>query len=188
MFKGIIIFLLLLIIILFPIPIKITLKYSNRVLEIFIYNKKLKVKKPSKNNLKSNPNMNYHKSFTINDIKLIIFRIKNLKFKPILTLKTKLEYGFDDAAFVAILFGLIHSTYSFLYLLLINFVKIKNIDFEVIPHFKKNDVNMEILSIIYMNLVKIIYITFIMSILIASIKIKNKKSNMKQYKGGNVNG
>ena len=188
MFKGIIVFLLTLTIILFPIPLKITLKYSNKVLEIYIYNKKLKVKTPSKNNIKSKPKDNFFKSFTLSDIKQIIYKIKNLKFKPLLILNTKLEYGFDDAAFVAILFGLLHSAYSFLYLLLINFVKVKNIDFKVIPHFEENDLNMEILSIIYMNLAKIIYMAFIMSICLASISIKHRKASMKKYKGGNVHG
>ena len=53
MFKGIIVFLLTLTIILFPIPLKITLKYSNKILEIYIYNKKIKVKSPSKDKVNS---------------------------------------------------------------------------------------------------------------------------------------
>ena len=110
----------------------------------------------------------------------------NLKFKPTIILNTKLEYGFDDAAFVAILYGLIHSTYSFLYLLLQNFVKVKKIDLKVIPHFEENDFNMEISSIIYTNLGKIIYMAFI--ILNCLISIKHNKSNIKKYKGGNVHG
>ncbi len=186
MFKGIILFVLMLIIILFPIPLKITLKYSNKVLEIYIYNKKLKVKPPSKNDLECNKKMKFIKSFTLSDIRLIFYKIKNLKLKPKLNLSTKLEYGLSDAALVAILYGLIHSSYSFLYLLLMNFVKVKKINLKVIPHFEENDFNMEILSIIYMNLVKIIYMAFVMSICL--INIKNRKTNMKKYKGGNVHG
>ena len=45
---------------------------------------------------------------------------------------------------------------------------------------------MEILSIIYINLAKIIYMAFIM--LICLINIKHKKTNIKKYKGGNVHG
>ncbi|MCB2292012.1 DUF2953 domain-containing protein [Clostridium algoriphilum] len=190
MFKYIIMFLLALIIILFPIPIKITLKYSNKVLEIYIYNKKLKKKKPLnlglKNNLVSEPKYNFLESMSLNDIESIIYKIKNLKFKPIIILNTKLEYGFDDAAFVAILYGLIHSTYSLLYQILINFVKVKNMDFRVIPHFEKNHFNMGISSIIYINLAKIINITFV--ICLCLIKIKHNKVNLKKYKGGNVHG
>jgi hypothetical protein len=186
MFIGIIVFLLILTIILFPIPLKITLKCSNKVLEIYIYNKKLKPKLPSKKDLDCNPKENFIKSLNFNDMKLIIYKIRNLKLKPRLILNTKIEYGFDDAALVAILFGLIHTTYSFIYLFLINFVKVKNIDLKVIPHFEENDFNLEILSIIYMNLVKIIYMAFIMSICL--IKIKHEKTNFKKYKGGNVHG
>ena len=186
MFIGIIVFLLILTIILFPIPLKITLKCSNKVLEIYIYNKKLKPKIPSKKDLECTEKENFLRSLNLNDIRLIVYKIKNLKLKPSLILKTKLEYGFNDAAFVAILFGLIHTSYSFMYLLLINFVKVKNIDLKVIPHFEENDFNLEILSIIYMNLVKIIYMTFVMSICL--IKIKHRKTNLKKYKGGNVHG
>lgn len=186
MFIGIIIFLLSLTIILFPIPLKITLKYTNKVLEIYIYNKKLRTNKITENDIEHIPNLKPFKVFTLNEIKLITHKLKNLKLKPTLVLKTKLEYGFDDAAFVAILFGLIHSTHSFLYLLLLNFVKVKSVDLKVIPHFEENDFNMETLSIIYMNLVKIIYMTFIMSICL--LKIKRKRSNIKKYKGGSVHG
>jgi len=188
MFKVIIVFLLTLAIILFPIPLKITLKYSNKVLEIYIYNKKLKVKTPSKNHLKCKQKESFFKTITLSDIRLLIYKIKNLKFKPKLSLKTKLEYGFDDAALVAILFGLIHSVYSFIYLLLINFIKVSSIDLTVAPHFEENDFNMEILSIISINLAKIIYMAFIISICLLSINKRHKKTNMKKYKGGNVHG
>ena len=186
MFIGTIIFILTLTIILFPIPIKITLKYTNKVLEIFIYNKKLRTNRVTENDIEHIPNLKPFRMFNLNELKLIIHKLRKLKLKPTLTLQTKLEYGFDDAAFVAILFGLIHSTHGFLYLLLIDFVKVKNIDLKVIPHFEENDFNMETLSIIYMNLVKIIYMAFIMSICL--IKIKHRRSSVKKYKGGSVHG
>lgn len=199
MFKYLIPFFLMLIIILFPIPIKITLKYSNKFLEIFIYKKKInihkslksskKIKSTQSNKTNTNPVKIYLKSLikiNINDIKLIFYKIKSLKFKPILILNTKLEYGLDDAALVAILFGYIHSAHSFLYMILINFFKVKKINFNVIPHFEENDLYMEISSIIYINLAKIIYMT--LKILTCLINIKHSKSNIKEYKGGNVHG
>ncbi len=94
-------------------------------------------------------------------MKLIFYKIKNLKLKPTLILNTKLEYGLDDAALVAILFGSIHSAYSFLHIILLNFFKVKNMDLNVIPHFEENDLHIEISSIIYINLSKIIYMAFI---------------------------
>jgi len=190
MFEYIIIFLLALVLILFPIPLKITLKYSNKVMEIYLYNKQLKSKKPLKPGLKKdlegNIKENFFNSLFLSNIRLIIFKIRRLKFKPTITLNTKLEYGFDDAAFVAILFGLIYSTYSFLYLILINFVKVKTTDFKVTPHFKENDFNMEISSVIYINLAKTIYIAFVMSL--CFINIKHNNTNIKKFKGGNVHG
>lgn len=190
MFKAIIVFLLMLAIILFPIPLKITLKYSNKVLEIYVYNKKLNLnnlsKKDLKNNIKSKSKPSLFKDFTLRDINLIIYKIKNLKFKPTLTLNTKVEYGFDDAAFVAILFGLINSAFSLFYLQLIKFVKLKKIDFKIIPTFRENYFYMEISSIIYASLAKIIYIISIM--LICFIQIKNNKPSMKKYEGGNLHG
>jgi hypothetical protein len=194
MFTGIIVFLITLTILLFPIPLKITLKYSKKILEIYVYNKKLQRKehKKSKSKSKSKPakiqkNTSY-KSYTLSDIRLIINKIIGFKFKPTLNLTTKLEYGFDDAALVAILYGLIHSTYSFLYLLLLNFVKVKNIDHKVIPHFKEKNLSIEISSIIYTNLAKIIYMLTIMLICLTSINIRHKKMSFGKYKGGNVHG
>lgn len=194
MFKYIIIFFLLLTILLFPIPIKITLKYLNKDLEILIYNKKINIKKSlvsdNKNKLNYTTNnksiKSFFKSLILNDKKLIIRQAKNLKFKPTLTLKTEIEYGLDDAALVAILFGLIHSTYNFLYVILLIFVKIKKNDFKVIPHFEKNDLYIVIASIIYINTAKIIYMAFRM--LPCLINIRNNKTDMKKYKGGNVHG
>lgn len=174
MFKGITIFLLILTTILFPIPLKITLKYSNKVLEMFIYNKKIKLKVPSKTGLKTDSKKSFVKSLTFSDIRSIFYKIVNLKFKSTLILSTKLEYGFDDSAFVAILFGLIHSTYSFLYLSLLKFFKVKTIDFQVIPHFKKNDFNIEIFSIIYINLAKIIYVAFLYGIHNVNLSYRHK--------------
>lgn len=186
MFISIIVFLLTLTIILFPIPLKITLKYSNKTLEVFIYNKKLKKKALSKSDIKNSSEINLSKSIELKDMKQIFNKVKKLKLKFALSLNTKLEYGFDDAALVAILFGLIHSAYSLLYSLLINYVEVKKINLKVIPHFEESDFNMETLGIIYMNLVKIIYMAFI--ILICLIKIKHKKTNLKKYKGGSVHG
>ena len=190
MFKCIIVFLFMLIILLFPIHLKITLKYTNKILEIYIYKKKLKVNKPLKNKLenkiKSKPTKRFFKPLILSDINLIIHKFINLRFKPMLTLNTKLDYGLDDAAIVAILFGLIHSTYSILYLILINFVKVKNMNLKVTPHFKENDLNMVISSIIYINIAKIIYTAFI--ILPCLINVKHNKNNIKEYRGGNLNG
>ena len=192
MFIGLIVFLLTITIILFPIPLKITLKYCDKVLEIFIYNKKIVLKKPSNidinNNIETVTKSNFIKSLDYDDIKLIIYKVRNLKFKPTLRLITKLEYGLDDAAFVAILYGLIHTIYSLLYMLLINFFKVKNIDLKVIPHFVENDFSMEISSIIYINLGKIIYMAIILINCLLKINIKHKKLCSKKYKGGNVHG
>ena len=186
MFIGIIVFLITLTIILLPIPLKTTLKYSNKTLEVFVYNKKVKTKAISKSDVKNFPDINLFKSFELKDMKPIFYRVRRLRLKFALSLNTKLEYGFDDAALVAILFGLIHSSYSFLYSSLSNFVEVKNITLKVTPHFEESDFKMETLGIIYMNLVKIIYMAFI--VLICLIKIMHKKSNLKKYKGGSVHG
>ena len=192
MFIGLIVVLLTITIILFPIPLKITLKYCDKVLEIFIYNKKIILKNPSNteinNNIEAIAKSNYIRSLDYDDIRLIIYKVRNLKFKPTLRLISKLEYGLDDAALVAILYGLIHTIYSFMYMLLLNFFKVKNIDLKVTPHFVENDLSMEISSIIYINLGKIIYMAIILISCLLRINIKHKKLCSKKYKGGNVHG
>ncbi|MGH4050475.1 MAG: DUF2953 domain-containing protein [Clostridium sp.] len=205
MFTFIIVFFFMLIIILFPIPIKITLKYSSKVLEIFIYNKKIDLKKSLENNRNKRNRKNNKTGQTNNtttkskkssfklliinniyDIKLIFYKIKTLKFKPTLILNTKVEYGLDDAALVAVLFGIMHSTYSSLHIILLNFVKVKNMFFNVIPHFEENDLYMKISSTIYINFATVIYMAF--KLLPCLINIMHNKSNFKEYKGGNVHG
>jgi len=205
MFKFLIVFFFMLIIILFPIPIKITLKYSSKVLEIFIYNKKINLKKSLENNRNKRNNKNNKtsekndttpkskkgsfKPLILNntyDIKLILYKIKTLKFKPTLILNTKVEYGLADAALVAILFGFMHSAYSFLHIILLNFVKVKNIDLNVIPHFEENDLYMKVSSTIHINFATIIYMAF--KLLPCLINIIHNKPNLKEYKGGNVHG
>lgn len=188
MFVGVLVFVIALTIILFPIPLKITLKYSKKILEISIYNKKILAKTHNKIEPMEKVKERLEKSFTLSDIRLIINKLMNLKFKPTLNLTTKLEYGFDDAALVAILYGLIHSTYSFLYLLLLKFVNVKNIEHKVIPYFKEKNLSMEISCIIYTNLAKIIYMSIKMLICIKSISIRHKKINSLKYKGGSVHG
>lgn len=188
MFKGIIVCFLMLTIILFPIKLKITLKYLNKNLDIYIYNKKLRAKLPQKKILKIKRKINHFKSFTISDVKLIINKIMSFKLKPTLILNTKLEYGFDDAAFVAILFGLIHSTYSFLYLILIKFVKVKKVNHKIIPHYQEKEFSFIISSIIYTNLAKIIYMAVVLLICLANINIRHKKINSEKFKGGSVHG
>ncbi|HEY8892457.1 MAG TPA: DUF2953 domain-containing protein [Clostridium sp.] len=198
MLKYTIVFILVITVILFPIPLKITLKYINKVLEIYIYNKGFMVKSPLKKTIKNttkgvsidpskgNKIETFLRSLNLSDIKLIIHQTKSLKFKSTFSLNTKIEYGLDDAAMVAILYGLIHSTYSLLYLMLKSFVKVKEIDFKVIPHFEENDLYMEISSIIYINLAKVIYMAFKM--LPCLVKIKHNKFNIKNYKGGDIHG
>lgn len=186
MFIGVILVFITLTIILLPIPFKITLKYSNKILEVFMYNKKIKTKSLAKSDVKNFSDVNIFKSFEFNDIKPILNVVRDLKLKFVLSLNIKLEYGFEDAAFVAILFGLIHSSYSTLYSLLSNFIEIKDMNLKVTPHFKEKNFNMETLGIIYMNLVKIIYIAFV--VLKCLIKIKRTKSNFNKFKGGNIHG
>lgn len=192
MFKVLILLLITITIILFPIPLKLTLKYWNKVLEIFIYNKKIVLKKPSdtdiNNNLEATAKSSFIKSLDYDDIKLIIYKVMSLKFKPTLTLITKLEYGLNDAALAAILYGLIHTIHSFMYMLLLNFFKVKKTDLKVTPHFVENDFSMEISSIIYINLGKIIYMAIKLINCLLRINIKHKKLSSKKYKGGNVHG
>jgi hypothetical protein len=196
MFKYLILLFIMLIIILFPIPIKITLKYSNNLLEIFLYKKKININKPLKKSNKVSANEPNTKSlqiylkslvtYNLNDLKLISYKIRDLKLNPTLILNTKIEYGLDDAAVVAILFGSIYSAYSFLHKILLNSFKVKNMTCNVIPHFEENDLHIEIESIIYISLSKIIYTAF--KIFPCLIKIKHNNPNIKEYKGGNVHG
>jgi hypothetical protein len=150
---GIIIIAFIIFLLLTPLPIKVSAIYDNRILAIKVYNHKvnLQSKREVKRNTKKALSMNIN-------IKPIIDFLQKNKFKPSLKLNFKLAYGFGDAAYTGIFYGIIHAFYPFLLELTKSIMKIKKSELNIDPQFNKSIFSLEVNSIIFVSLVQLIYI------------------------------
>lgn len=185
-----------LIILLFPIPLKITLTYYGGKAHFRIYNKEINLKKKTKEKAEEvaakqkdalEEATESEDLFNFKNIKKIVKTLKNNKFKFKLKSKISIDYSLEDAAHTAILFGLLNSLLSTIYIVLNMFFKVKNYDFKVTPQYNNNYFNFEIKSIISLNLAKIIYMCIIVFYTL-KFKDKKNKSIKVQYKEEMQNG
>lgn len=166
-------FILLLII---PIPLKIDIIYIDTVFKIkifkyelfssdigiknkYLYNFINKNKRNQKKNLnKENLKKNKKKKLSLKKL------YKNLsynKFKPFLKLNGFLNFGIDDAAFCAIIYGLLCNFPFILNIILSKVFSLKKLDIKIIPKFNINTISFGITSIFYFNIANIIYIFYL---------------------------
>ncbi|MFD3157368.1 DUF2953 domain-containing protein [Haloimpatiens sp. FM7330] len=178
---------IVIIFLLFPIPIKIQLKFMDNKFELYFYNKKIDLKKTkdtdSKKKKKKRSKLKYFQTKKLTkDILINIYNILefNPLFKPSLKFKYYLSIGTDDAAKTALLFGLINTMPAYIYKFLSNFFKVKKYKYHINPNFNKKEINIQISSIIFANIVKVIYMIF--KILSISKKYKNKPTNSNNFK------
>ncbi|WP_410506411.1 DUF2953 domain-containing protein [Haloimpatiens sp. FM7315] len=155
------------IIILCPFPIKFSLEYLNGNLKIYIFKKEI-----SLNKIKNKKKKNYkrkRKGFTKY---LTLFNNLNLNtfLKPNLKIEFFLQYGFEEAHNTALFYGVIQSFIPFINKLLLNFFNFKKIKYNIYPCFNEELIHFKIDSIIYVNIVKIIYM---------AIKLFNKIKSSK---------
>jgi Protein of unknown function (DUF2953). len=97
----------------------------------------------------------------VNSIKTYSALREKLKFKPALKLKLDLVYGLDDAAYTALLHGIITSLYPILIQFLNLLFNMKENNIKIQPEFNKFILKLEIDSIIFINLAKVIYMSLI---------------------------
>lgn len=152
------IFLFILIILIFllstPIPVKLKIVYKNGQFTVYIYNMKL-----SKTTLKGRKKDKGKTNLT--NLLNTFLSLKNNKLKPVIKLDVNFTYGFDDPAYTAIVYGLICSSYRIFTDILSSMFKIKKYHIHVLPSMNKVICDFQLNSIIFINLVKIIYIQFI---------------------------
>ena len=88
-----------------------------------------------------------------------MFEVKSryLRYKTHIKIKVKLVYGLDDAAYTAITYGLIPTLSTFIFAIIKNIFVVKKKEIHVKPVFNSFYFNLEISSIIYISLAKIIY-------------------------------
>ena len=83
------------------------------------------------------------------------------KFKPKIKLNGDINYGIEDAALCALLYGLLCNISSFIYILLKIIFKIKTLDLNINPKFNTFTLSFGITSIFYFNIANIIYILYL---------------------------
>ncbi len=157
MIKLLILFILILFVLVFiPIPLKIKINYINKTFLLKIYNLNVIDKINLKDNKPSLKRKKKSSSF-INNFKINLKSLKKLKFKPHIKIRVNLVYGLDDAAYTAIVYGLMPTLSTFIFALLKNIFVVKKKEIHVKPVFNSFYFNLEISSIIYISLAKVIY-------------------------------
>lgn len=156
------IILVILIILLFPIPINLKLNYENKKIKFFIYNKELSLKQN-----KNKPNLFKPNNITKNiHLKSLIELSKkfslNVFIKPKLKINYTIAYDTQDAANTAIAYGILNILPYYIYKTLNLFFKINKYNYTIVPMFNnKKFLNFQLKCIINLNIIKIIYITYI---------------------------
>ncbi len=165
------IFIIIILIILVPIPIKFKLKYADKKLAMYIYNIDLisKIKSTQKNAKSKNK-----KNFDLQNFKFLLSSLSRNKLKPTLRFRLNLQYGLDDAAYTAIFYGLVSALSPLIIKVLNYFFKIKKQSISITPNLNKFILKLELESIIFVNLVKVIYISYI----IYKTRVINKKISL----------
>lgn len=162
------IILFILIIILFvPIPIKITASYKENEFHLFLYKKEVypskKAKEPKKKSEKDKEKKSGKKKFKIN-IPGLLSSINNNSFKLKIKIDITGNYFIEDCYYTAILYGIIHQVLAMVNLIISIPFNVKLLKFNINPTFKKQETHLEgyIRCIIYLSLVKVIYILLLL--------------------------
>ena len=182
----------------FPIPLKFYIYYYDSCYYIKLYdftlfnNVALKKKKEKIELKKNNPPIKnktekrhkfskLFKYITYSDIRAIIDKLYNLKFKPIIILNSEFQYSLNDAARTALAYGILSNIPSIVYFFINILFKSKRFTFEITPKFIDNTiVKFETKSIIFISFANIIYIMFILVKCLIKIIHKNKKNYSKK--------
>lgn len=165
-----------------PIPLKIYILYKNNKLIIRFYNFSLYPSKDLKNmsltvakvKEKSKLTVDFRKAFDKHTIKQIFHRFCKSKLKPSLKLDFNLDYGFEDAALTGLSYGILNSFFAPFKNILSSLFKIKKFQLNAMPDFNGSKLNLEIKSIIYINIVQIINTCFTVGLILFKSYRNNK--------------
>lgn len=147
---------IILLLIFFPIPIKIIFTYFEKTVTLKIFNIKIDILKLIKNKNINKSSKKFTKK-NINYMNLLSI-YTNGKFKPLINIKIFITYGFNDAAYTGIIYGLLNAIFALQYQLISQIFTIKKYDFKLNPNFKKNIFDFNLNCIIFISLANVIYI------------------------------
>ncbi len=167
-------FFLSIVVFIFVLPIRISfkLRYVDKKFNIYVYNINI-TKRFKFFNKKTLKKHKIKEKWTVyfDNLKSILQLIGKNKFKPTIKLKLNVTYGLDDAAYTAVSYGLISASKPLILKLLSYPFKIKSQYIYILPDFNKPALKLELDSIIFVSLAKVIYIAFIL--------YRNLKTNKK---------
>lgn len=168
-------FIIVCIVILFiPFPIKIKLLYFNKnfIFKIYNFNVSDKLKINKNKYLLDYTHRKNGLSLFINTAKSCSQFIKELKFKPSIKINIKIIYGLEEAAHTAMLYGLIPLIDTFISNMVSKLFNIRQKQTYIIPNFNNLYFKIQLNSIIYISLAKIIYTVILLA------KYKQKFKNL----------
>lgn len=172
----IIILCILIILFFIPLPLKIKANYIDNKFNFYLYNMNLtdKVLYIRKKINRTIDKRDDEVPKIKNTLKLALDIMSDIKYKPSLKIKLNAIYGLDNAAYTALLHGFITSFYPILIQLINIIFNVRESNIKVHPEFNKLVLILEINSIIFVNLAKVIYISYI----ILKNLHKSKKMNL----------
>ncbi|WP_411167899.1 DUF2953 domain-containing protein [Clostridium sp. MB05] len=142
---------------------------ENKFFKNFINKHNLKNKEKSKVNCKDKKTINSsslkHKKLNKRlSIKSLYNNISTNKFKPLMKINGTLEFGVEDSASCAIIYGLMCNIPTVLNLILDKPFKVKGVNLDIKPKFNTEILYFDINSIFYFNVANIIYILYLIYI------------------------
>lgn len=179
--------LIIILLLIFPIPLKVGISLNEGIFKLKIFNLNIFSSNNGIENklikkLVNKTNIDFKKETTIKfkdkkaskssplkrkkiikkiSIRKLYTNISNNKFRPLIKIDGHLTFGIEDAAYCAILYGLLCNIPTLLGLILEKFFQVKDIKINIIPKFNTNTISFGITSIFYFNVANIIYILYL---------------------------
>ncbi|MBK1810972.1 DUF2953 domain-containing protein [Clostridium sp. YIM B02505] len=184
------IFILILLLLIVPFPIKLRVIFQDLDLEVYLYRFKVfslqKTLKKKKEKEKCKPKKEKKKpkkkklQFNLEVLKNIIYKLNHNPIKPKMRLCYQMNYSTGDAANTAKIYGIIYQVITTFYMILNIPFKIVENDMNLTPNFQSEGiyVKIKIKSIIFLNLVKIIYMILL---ILLSLKYKEVDPKGESY-------
>lgn len=154
---------ILLLILFMPFPVKVRFFYSEGVFALYLYRFKINILKfASKQKHKKNkPQKKKKEEINLKAIPIILHKFNINPFKPTLRVNLFLDYGIDDASATAISYGLLNIAAPFINQIISVMFKVKKYKTKIVPEFNKLTLKIDLESIIFISLAKIIYMSVI---------------------------
>lgn len=165
MWVSLVIIILFILLLFIPIPFTFQVIYQNSNVSLYVYKKfifSFKEYKEKSDIKKKKIKREIRHDFNLIDFKTLILVLYKNPFKPKLNLSLSLNYSLDDASLTAITYGFINQFLGIAYSFINTLFNISSLDYRILPEFKDTfELFLDIKGIIYINIVKLIYILFL---------------------------